>query len=571
MLRDQLAVCYPADSCGPTDPLLLVQVTELSCGGFVLGVTWNHAVADGAGIPQFLQAIGELGSGLPSPSVPPVRRDDSLPTRPSVVPVDKLLSLAPFDDLAYLDFTVPWSSISPHQGRLRQPLRRPAVHRVRRRQRLRVAVPHPWRHVRTRRPRLCSSSPRTRAGTSAPSEGTMATARRRRWSRRGAARWRGGDVVELVKKIRDAKEKIPDQFKKKKNEGGDDAQQAMTEQPPALQDRYDMVIMSSWLNLGFDEVDFGSGTPARVTSRIRERAHFPAYGMMPPCKGRDGANVLSVVVKEKHADAFLGELAREEEQAGGSGHMAAGEGDASDGLGERMKLMESKVDSKIFFHNDAVVEYMEIKNMMGALAEEKEKAERERCRAVVATRREILAPVQLELMAAKGELVEAKEELAAVREQLAQRNQEMDEKDDELAALRVRLHEMEVRNTQTEQQNGTEPDPVQIQPTKNEVIDVDDEKLQELRREWGEGPYKSVVDALVERKEYNFDGTFPYDLWNYKEGRKATLADCIEYMIDQMKQLTAAHRRKSRRYNVRAYMDTCYLLSFGMEHCCHVF
>ncbi|RLN27551.1 10-deacetylbaccatin III 10-O-acetyltransferase-like [Panicum miliaceum] len=71
-----------------------------------------------------------------------------------------------------------------------------------------------------------------------------------------------------------------------------------------------MVIVSSWQNLGFDEVDLGSGRPARVTSRIRERPHFPALGMLPPCKGRDGANVLSVVVKEKHADAFLRELAK---------------------------------------------------------------------------------------------------------------------------------------------------------------------------------------------------------------------------------------------------------------------
>lgn len=37
------------------DPLLLVQVTEFSCGGFV--------VADGTGMAQFLQAVGELARG----------------------------------------------------------------------------------------------------------------------------------------------------------------------------------------------------------------------------------------------------------------------------------------------------------------------------------------------------------------------------------------------------------------------------------------------------------------------------------------------------------------------------
>ncbi|XP_066353959.1 factor of DNA methylation 1-like isoform X2 [Miscanthus floridulus] len=81
----------------------------------------------------------------------------------------------------------------------------------------------------------------------------------------------------------------------------------------------------------------------------------------------------------------------------------------------------------------------------------------------------------------------------------------------------------------------------------DEVICVNDEKLQKLRREWGEGPYKSVVDTLVERKEYDFDGTLACDLWNYKEGRKAILGECIDYLLDQVKQLTIIRHRKSRR------------------------
>ncbi|RLN28960.1 protein INVOLVED IN DE NOVO 2-like isoform X1 [Panicum miliaceum] len=398
--------------------------------------------------------------------------------------------------------------------------------------------------------------------------------------------------------------------------------------------------------------------------------------------------------------------------------MAGGHDEASDALDERLKLVDSKVNAKIFFHKDAVVEYMDMKNILSDIGEEKKKVEQERCRAVVVQHVENLAPVQVELMAAKGELAAAKEELAVAREQLAQRNQELDEKDEELAvareqlaqrnqeldekdeelaALRVRLQKMEARNSHTEQQNGAGPDPVQLQPTRRqtrsmkkqgnplqgvlsnhhlkvqqfsahcgsrdtglgskssdvlpgslrvgpgpcvsdtgvcqrilvpglevpreklikgfmelegalnfgvkemgklnekpfqaacavalppeeaelaaselystwekllnkpswkpfkivavggdcqEVIDVDDEKLQELRREWGEGPFKSVVDALMERKEYNFNGAFAYDLWNYKEGRKATLGEVIEYLIDQVKQLTVARRRKSRR------------------------
>jgi len=327
--------------------------------------------------------------------------------------------------------------------------------------------------------------------------------------------------------------------------------------------------------------------------------------------------------------------------------MAGGHDEASDALDERLKLVDSKVNAKIF-HKDVVVEYMDMKGILGDITEEKKKVEQERRRAMVVQRVDNLAPVQVELMASKMELAVVKEELAVAREQLAQRNQELDEKDEELAALRVKLQKMEARNSNTDQQNGTAPDPVHLQPTRrqtrsmkkqgnqlqgvssnhhlevlretlikgfmelegarnfgvkemgklnekpfqaacavslppeeaelaaselysiwekllnepswkpfqivavggdcqNEIIDVDDEKLQELRREWGEGPYKSVVDALMERKEYNSNGVFTYDLWNYKEGRKATLEEVIEYLIDQVKQLTVARRRKSRR------------------------
>ncbi|KAF8667548.1 hypothetical protein HU200_052748 [Digitaria exilis] len=77
-LLDDLAVFYPAGSYGFDDPLLSLQVTEFSCGGLVLGVTWNHAIADGTGIAQFLAAVGELARGSPSPSVIPARWDDAV-------------------------------------------------------------------------------------------------------------------------------------------------------------------------------------------------------------------------------------------------------------------------------------------------------------------------------------------------------------------------------------------------------------------------------------------------------------------------------------------------------------
>ncbi|KAG2701257.1 hypothetical protein I3760_06G036000 [Carya illinoinensis] len=53
-------------------PLLLIQVTRLKCGGFIFGLRLNHTMSDGAGVVQFMIAVGELARGAGAPSVLPV-------------------------------------------------------------------------------------------------------------------------------------------------------------------------------------------------------------------------------------------------------------------------------------------------------------------------------------------------------------------------------------------------------------------------------------------------------------------------------------------------------------------
>jgi hypothetical protein len=81
-----------------------------------------------------------------------------------------------------------------------------------------------------------------------------------------------------------------------------------------------------------------------------------------------------------------------------------------------------------------------------------------------------------------------------------------------------------------------------------EIVNVDDNKLQELKRAWGEGAHDAVVQALMQMQEYNRlgDRSIAYELWNYKEGRKATVRECVEYMRSQVKQLSATKRRRTR-------------------------
>ncbi|CAL4910416.1 unnamed protein product [Urochloa decumbens] len=68
-------------------PLLLIQVTRLLCGGFVLALRLNHTICDAIGLVQFISAVAELVRGVPSPTVAPAWSRELLeardPPRPS--------------------------------------------------------------------------------------------------------------------------------------------------------------------------------------------------------------------------------------------------------------------------------------------------------------------------------------------------------------------------------------------------------------------------------------------------------------------------------------------------------
>ncbi|CAK9188251.1 unnamed protein product [Ilex paraguariensis] len=81
-----------------------------------------------------------------------------------------------------------------------------------------------------------------------------------------------------------------------------------------------------------------------------------------------------------------------------------------------------------------------------------------------------------------------------------------------------------------------------------EIIDEEDEKLKELKNDFGDEVYMAVIAALMEMNEYNPSGHNPCsrciipELWHYQEERKATLKEVVSYILDQWKKLK---RRKN--------------------------
>ncbi|KAM0905223.1 hypothetical protein ACQ4PT_017508 [Festuca glaucescens] len=299
--------------CRLSDPLLMVQVTEFACGGYVVAVTWNHTVADGFGVAQFLQAVGELARGFPSPSVVPVRYDGSLPEIPQLATA-VAPRLAGFEhiDFAYTDVTIPWSFINRVKAELFQQGPGHAGGQLSC-STFEVVAAAIWQ-CRTRAitkraadilgapaPLVFTVNVRNRVGAKNGYYGNCIMSQLITAASGAVA---DGNIVEVVKLVKRGKEMI-----------------TSTLEGPVVLDEglvdalcgYGLLVLTSWGGIGMEDMDLGGGRPARVIANM-ETTVLPSSMICPPCStkdgSRDGVNVIAFCVREEHADRFQEELAR---------------------------------------------------------------------------------------------------------------------------------------------------------------------------------------------------------------------------------------------------------------------
>ncbi|KAH7656478.1 Cytochrome P450 protein [Dioscorea alata] len=69
-----------------------------------------------------------------------------------------------------------------------------------------------------------------------------------------------------------------------------------------------------------------------------------------------------------------------------------------------------------------------------------------------------------------------------------------------------------------------------------EVLEEEDQNLQSLKSELGDDVYQTVIKALLEINEYNPSGRYVVpELWNFKEGRKATMKEVVQFILRNYK------------------------------------
>lgn len=76
-----------------------------------------------------------------------------------------------------------------------------------------------------------------------------------------------------------------------------------------------------------------------------------------------------------------------------------------------------------------------------------------------------------------------------------------------------------------------------------EEINEEDERMKSLKNDGDDEVYEAVKVALMEMNEYNPSGRYIIqELWNFKEGRKATLKEGVSHVLNKWKSLKRKRR-----------------------------
>ncbi|KAF7096897.1 hypothetical protein CFC21_098782 [Triticum aestivum] len=287
---------YPAsDPLAEDSVILLVQVTQFACGGFVVGFRFSHAVADGPGAAQFMSAMGEIARGRAAPSLAPAWGREAIPSPPAApvgpLPVPTELRLQ------YLAMDISTDYIDHFKARFLEE----TGHRC---SAFEVLIAKAWQ-ARTRAAGFARGSPvhvcfamnaRPALRPRALPDGFYGNCYYIMRVSAAAEAVSEAPLNEVVRLIREGKKRLPSEFARwSRGEAGGDGD------PYRITSDYRTLLVSDWSRLGFAEVDYGWGAPVHVVPLtnldyiatcilVRPSAHKPGARLITQCVAADGVD-----------------------------------------------------------------------------------------------------------------------------------------------------------------------------------------------------------------------------------------------------------------------------------------
>ncbi|KAJ6839535.1 putative 3'-N-debenzoyl-2'-deoxytaxol N-benzoyltransferase [Iris pallida] len=286
----------------------MMQVTEFKCGGFVVGIKYNHVMFDGLGIGQFMVAIGDMARGLPQPTVKPVWCRELVPrlsNSPKEPPPMPLEPVAPFKfedrtmDVSLQSINELKSQFVKETGRSCSVFDVVAAKLWQ--SRTRAADLEPDVDVAF----LFPVSVRKELGVLPEEGGYYGNCVFPVVIQAPSQQVVNASLSEIVSLVKDAKDELPAKFRRFLN--GDEEH----ENPFGVKSLYGLMGVTDFRRLGVFEVDYGWGTPKYVISPsvddnpMRTVAGCTILNSPAP---KEGVRLVTNCVVKEHLEAFRDEM-----------------------------------------------------------------------------------------------------------------------------------------------------------------------------------------------------------------------------------------------------------------------